>query len=244
MDKTSLGDRMKNYENVSRYYLPNRSPVIIRIDGRAFHTFTQGMQKPYDTLFAAIMQNVTRQLCKEIGNAKFAYQQSDEISLLLIDYENIETQPWFNNNLNKLVSVSSSIATYWFNKYVNNANLTDLLPEVKDHPAYFDARAFALPKDEVNNYFVWRQQDCTRNSIESAGHAYFSHKELQGKKCNEVQEMLFSRKSINWNDYPVYFKRGFCVKRVHDWPHDIWQEDYNIPIFSQNPFYINELVGV
>ena len=244
MDKTSLGDRMKNYENVSRYYLPNRSPVIIRIDGRAFHTFTQGMQKPYDTLFAAIMQNVTRQLCKEIGNTKFAYQQSDEISLLLIDYENIETQPWFSNNLNKLVSVSSSIATYHFNELMHNAHDLGFLTCTKGKPAYFDARAFVLPKDEVNNYFVWRQQDCTRNSIESAGHAYFSHKELQGKKCNEVQEMLFSRKSINWNDYPVYFKRGFCVKRVHDWPHDIWQEDYNIPIFSQNPFYINELVGV
>lgn len=186
------------------------SPVIIRIDGKAFHTFTRGFAKPFDKFFMTAMQETAKHLCKEIVGCKLAYFQSDEISLLLTDYDTISTQPWFENNLQKLVSVSASIATLAFNrafasltrdlsdKYAYHAvTMKNLWGErdEKNFNAYstaysrgatFDARAFILPKEEVCNYFIWRQQDATRNSILAVAQSVLSHKEMQGKKCTEL----------------------------------------------------------
>ena len=268
--KDSLGDRMKTYENISRIYLTKRSPVIIRIDGKAFHTFTRGFAKPFDKFFMMAMQETAKHLCKEIAGCKLAYVQSDEISLLLTDYDTIGTQPWFENNLQKLVSVSASIATLAFNRAF--ASLTrDLSDEYayhgvtmrnlwgerteKNFDAYtaaycrgatFDARAFILPKEEVCNYFIWRQQDATRNSILVVAQSVLSHKEMQSKKCTELQDILFAQKGINWNHFPTIEKRGACIVKAtvnkNGAERREWVVDPDIPIFTQDKKYIDKFV--
>ena len=167
-----LGDRMKDYENVNRFYLTRRMPLIIRIDGRAFHTFCRGLKKPYDRIFAESMQATTINLCKNIEGCKLAYTQSDEISLLLTDYDELETQAWFDKNLQKIVSISASLATLYFNKAFkdlseewcesyysawNNSEEDDKYYDTlrkSQFSATFDSRAFCLPKEEIANYYI------------------------------------------------------------------------------------------
>lgn len=118
MDKTTIGDRMKNnYENITRYYLTRRMPVIIRIDGKAFHTFTRGFKKPFDDILVKTMQDTMKYLCENIQGCVLGYTQSDEISLVLTDYAELTTDAWFGNNLQKMCSVSASMATMAFNKF-------------------------------------------------------------------------------------------------------------------------------
>lgn len=265
--KDSLGERMKGYENVSRIYLTKKMPVIIRIDGKAFHSFTRGFVRPFDDVLIKAMQDTAKFLCKNIMGCKLAYTQSDEISLLLVDYERNESQPWFENNLQKLCSVSASMATMVFNKCFDNIvseragfelydQVLDIYSKAVDKGAMFDARAFILPKEEVCNYFIWRQQDATRNSIQMVAQSLFSHKELQNKNCNQLQEMMFQEKGINWNDYATVYKRGSCiVKETYNIATDNlnpleneqiirtrWSVDKEIPIFTQDRDYINKLV--
>ena len=258
-----LGKRMKEYEQVSRFYLTKRTPVIIRIDGRAFHSFTKGLKKPFDDRLMDIMQQTMLFLCDNIQGCKIGYTQSDEISLLITDFDNIESSSWFNNNLCKFVSISASLATQQFNKLVsefinklekqieldfeflsneNYREITKLLKlwEDKEFKATFDSRAFNLPKEEVCNYFIWRQQDATRNAIQSAGQSEFSYKELNGKKCNEIQEMLFTEKGINFNNYNPCFKRGSCAIKTETG----WVIDKNIPIFTQDRTYIDKYLTI
>lgn len=225
----SLGDRMKGYENIARNYLTRRIPTIIRVDGKAFHTFTRGMEKPFDRILMTTMQNTMKYLCENIQGCVFGYTQSDEITLVLTDYATITTDAWFGYNIQKMCSVSASMATLAFsNAYA--AELWKNFPEAmcssdngtnkyietlvaKMGTAMFDARVFSIPKDEVCNCLIWRQQDATRNSIESVGHANFSQKELHGKSCNSIQDMLWKERGINWNDFPVDCKRGSaCYK--------------------------------
>ncbi|MFW6122346.1 MAG: tRNA(His) guanylyltransferase Thg1 family protein, partial [Petrotogales bacterium] len=181
MDKTSLGDRMKtNYESVSQTKLLRRTPVIIRLDGKAFHTFTKGMKRPFDENLIQCMTTTTRNLVENIEGCEFGYTQSDEISLLLTDYKKFETQAWFDYKVQKIVSVAASMCTAYFNRiFFKNYGF--------GKPAFFDARVFSIPKEEVVNYFIWRQQDATRNSIQMVGQSVFSHKELHGKSCDEIQ---------------------------------------------------------
>lgn len=203
MDKTTLGDRMKNnYENITRYYLTRRMPVIIRVDGRSFHTFTKGFKKPFDDVLVKTMQDTMKYLCENIQGCVLGYTQSDEISLILTDYAEFTTDAWFGNNLQKMCSVSASMATLAFNKFFSEQVQDfmyaccddfgdDVLPEKQNdyelahnvyfnklYTAMFDSRVFTIPKEEVCNYFIWRQQDSTRNSIQSVGQANFSQKEL------------------------------------------------------------------
>lgn len=232
-----LGDRMKGYEDVSRIYLIKRSPVIIRIDGRAFHTLTRGFVRPFDNIFMEVMQLTARYLCENIAGCRLAYVQSDEISLLLTDYTTLNTQPWFENNLQKLVSVAASMATLEFNrqffKYtcdlsddytwhpctmekrwgIRDDKVFDAYSKARRIGATFDARAFVLPKEEVCNYFIWRQNDAVRNSIQMLAQANFSHKELQGLSCSKLQDKLMLEKEINWNDLPNEQKHGSCVAK-------------------------------
>lgn len=271
---------MKGYENISRIYLTRRTPIIIRIDGKAFHTFTRGFARPFDDVLVKSMQNTAKYLCENIMGCKLAYTQSDEISLLLVDYEKLETQAWFDNNLQKMVSVAASMATMAFNKFFTNnvkneimeykASLVpqsvelqekikkyyDTLKQALEKGAMFDARAFTLPKEEVNNYFIFRQQDATRNSIQMVAQSNFSQKELQGKNCNVLQDMLHEQKGINWNDYPTVYKRGSCIIKVCDviiqydevgnicgsTERTKWIVDKEIPIFTQDRNYINKYV--
>lgn len=262
-----LDERMKKYEYVSRPYLMCKQPVIIRLDGRAFHSFTKGFKKPFDNILIKTMQDTMNYLCENITNCKFGYTQSDEISLLLVDDSNTETQAWFDNNLSKLVSISASMATLAFNKFfksnVEDAYLEDdkidTLPyEEKFDTAIFDARAFNLPNHEVNNYFIWRQQDCVRNSIQMVGQANFSHKQLQNKKCRDILEML-REKGINYDkDFPIYLKHGTCAYKKYcsynmirkdantgyiftqEVTRNKWIIDFNMPNLVIENFFIKE----
>lgn len=251
-----LGDRMKDYENVNRFYLTRRTPMIIRIDGRAFHTFCKGLKKPYDKVFAESMQATTLNLCKSIEGCKLAYTQSDEISLLLTDYDELETQAWFDKNLQKIVSISASLATLYFNKSFKDLsdswcdNYYQIWNTSKEDDKYFetlcnrqftatfDSRTFCLPKEEVTNYFVWRQKDATRNSINSLAQANFSHKSLQGLNVNQVQDKLVNEKGINWNDQPTEFKRGICCIKTEEG----WKIDKEIPVFTEDRNYIERYI--
>lgn len=226
-EKSSFGDRMKRYEDCYRIVLPRRMPLIIRLDGCAFHTYTKIFNKPWDINLCNAMQSTAQYLFSNIAGCKLAYWQSDEISLLLNDYESIETDAWFGRNLQKMVSVSASMASSTFNRYM------DRLLQI--NPAFFDSRAYVLPQDEVCNYFLWRQRDCERNSINSLAQQYYSQKELHGKKIAEVHEMLHA-KGINWNDLETWKKRGSCYVNG--------LLDADIPIFSQDRDYINQFVYV
>jgi tRNA(His) 5'-end guanylyltransferase len=249
----SLGDRMKEYENVSRPYLIKRMPVIIRIDGVHFSSFTKGMEKPFDKIMQRSMIETMFDLCESIQGCKFGYVQSDEISLLLTDYDNLETSSWFNNSLTKLVSVSASMATMCFNnnfrcnvKWHCDCPCNYYLYVGKQDTAYFDSRAFNLTKEEVCNYFVWRQQDCIRNSIEALGRSKFSQKQLQHVNCDDIKTMLKEVYGVDWNDCPLSQQRGVCAYRIPEFIDESGKErfvcrwDENIPIFSENRDFIEK----
>lgn len=267
----TLGDRMKTYENVNRNYLTRRVPVIIRLDGRSFHTFTRGFKKPFDDILVKSMQETMKYLCENIQGCVLGYTQSDEITLVLVDYQDRNTSAWFDNNIQKMASISASMATMAFNKafahniafqskrlyteYVSNndANYIETLEKAMYKGAMFDSRVFNIPKEEVVNCLIWRQQDATRNSIQSVGQANFSHKQLHGKNCNDIQDMLMLEKGINWNDYPATLKRGSCcIKKPfkinegteQETIRNKWVIDNEIPIFTQDRDYVNMLVFV
>ena len=269
--KDSLGDRMKeNYENRSKTYLTRRTPVIIRLDGKAFHTFTRGMKKPYDEIFHNTMNATMKYLCENIQGCKLGYTQSDEITLLLTDYDTLSTDAWFDYNVQKICSVSASMATMAFNKFLREnfrgraSDFIDVIMTAEDYDyegkyldlleskldcAMFDSRCFNIPEEEVTNCFIWRQQDATRNAIQMLGQCNFSHKELHGKSCNDIQDMLMLQKGINFNNMPTEFKRGVCCVReydnvttVDDYTFQVfrshWVLDKEIPIFTQDRDYV------
>lgn len=258
MDFKNLGDRMKNgYENPYRLYLPINFPVIIRLDGCHFHSFTRGFDKPFDKLFVGVMQSTLLDLCSQIPGCKFGYAQSDEISLLLTNNDTYKTQPWFDNNIQKITSVSASMCSVIFN--ANFGDNVDFLLKTKQiteydyaklqekvDTAFFDSRVFVLPDYEVNNYFIWRQQDCTRNSILSVAQSLYSAKQIKGINTKALQDKMLQEKDINWNDYPIPLKRGTgCVKKPYmsgEVVRNRWELDLNIPIFSQDVTYINKLI--
>lgn len=221
MDTSNLAKRMKDYESVSKIKLMKRCPVCVRIDGKAHHNFTKGFKRPFDEIYVKAMQETAKYLCENIQGVVLSYQQSDEITLIMIDYKELNTSPYFDYEVQKLCSIIASMATMAFNKYfVNNisehryANGEEELyysHEIASHKgAMFDARVFNIPKEEVTNLIYWRQLDATRNSIQMVGQANFSHNELQNKSCNIIQDMLMTQKGINWNDYPTHLKRGSC----------------------------------
>lgn len=210
-----LGKRMKEfYESVPKIKLVRRMPVIIRIDGKAFHTFTRGFQKPFDHILMQSMQETARYLAENIQGCVASYVQSDEISLLLIDYKKLTTSAWFDYEVQKVCSISASMATLFFNQNfakrvaANGEWVGDTYNKALNSGAMFDSRCFNVPKEEVSNYFLWRQLDASRNSIQMVGQANFSHKELQELSCNQIQEKLFQEKGINWNDFSGAEKRG------------------------------------
>lgn len=222
--KDEIGDRMKKfYEDRTRITLPRRTYTIIRIDGKAFHTYTKGMTHPFDDGLIDDMDETACYLCKNIQGAKFAFVQSDEISILLTDFDKIGTDAWFDGNIQKMASIAASMATSKFNQLrmtriiknsvrVEKDGLVSIIPYENDiltmKLAEFDARVFTIPCDyEVENYFIWRQKDAVRNSISSVAQSLYSHKELENKSSDQKQEMIF-QKDINWNDYAPKYKRG------------------------------------
>ena len=215
-------------------------------------------------------------LCENVQGCVLGYCQSDEITLVLVDYQNREADAWFDNNIQKMVSVSASMATMAFNRFfINNCHqwyednidfdeiilstdvgiktLFNAYTTACKKGAMFDSRVFTLPKEEVVNCLIWRQQDATRNSIQSVGQANFSHNQLHGKNCSDIQDMLMLEKGINWNDYPTHLKRGTCcIKKPfkinegteQEAVRNKWVIDTEIPIFTQNKDYINKLIFI
>lgn len=240
----TLGERMKEYEFQSRTRLLKRTPVVIRLDGKSFHTFTRGLEKPFDEDFINIMQNTMLELCENIQGCVLGYVQSDEITLVLIDYQNRDTCAWFDNQVQKIVSVSAAMATLSFNRLFNELWIESdrfQLLEDKRFKAVFDSRVFNLPKHEVINNLIWRQQDATRNSINGLAQSLFPHKELQGIKSNDLQDKMLTEKDVNWNNLPTTLKRGSCAIKKDD---GSWFIDNEIPIFTENRNYINDLLFI
>lgn len=279
-----LGKRMKEYyEQVPKTRLVRRTPVAIRIDGKAFHSFTKGFVRPFDNVLINAMQRTMKYLCENVQGCVLGYHQSDEITLILVDYKKLTSEAFFDYEVQKICSITASMATMAFNKFfaeevkrfdyciTREAN-GDLNKEqfdqlsvyhrAVDKGAMFDARCFNIPKEEVCNLIYWRQIDASRNSIQMVGQANFSHKELQDKTCNMIQDMLMTQKNINWNDLPTYQKRGSCCIKSNssttfayteadgnaktgnkERPH--WYIDNDIPIFKgDDREYVDKLIRV
>jgi len=247
MKSDSLGDRMKGYENITRNKLIPRMPVMMRIDGRAFHTFTKcnlikSDSMPFSSKMHYMMSKATLALCDELQNVVFAYMQSDEISLFFRDWDKLTTQQWFDGNIQKMVSIGAATATSAFNReLISYLGLDDYLDLTIRQLPKFDARVWNLPKEEIVNYFIWRQQDWTRNSVQMLGHHYFSHSELHGKNVSNIQDMLMLQKQINWNDLPIYRKRGTAFYRDSN---GTWVQDENMPILTKDRDYVGQWIEV
>lgn len=287
MDRSDLAERMKGYEKRNRYYLQRRMPVILRLDMRAGHSFTRGFERPFDEVFIKSMQDTAKYLCENIQNCKLSYQQSDEITLLLVDYDKLNTDCFFDYRVDKLCSIAASMATMAFNRaFANNVEdfkqyyateyeiygwygkgtpeyeMCQIYTKAVNKGAMFDASCFNIPKEEVTNLVYWRQLNASRNSIQMVGQANFSHKELQNKSCNDIQDMLMTQKGINWNDLPTFQKRGSCCVRnkiviesdgvmataqLRDTSksENEWIIDIDIPIFKgEGREYIDRLVFI
>lgn len=206
--KDSLGDRMKAHEHVTRALLPRQTYTVIRVDGRSFHTYTRGMERPFDRGLMSAMDATAEALCAEASGSVLAYTQSDEISLLMTDFATEQTQPWFGGVVQKVTSVAASIATAAFNHAMRPYG-------GRESYAHFDARVFTLPsRDEVFRYLWWRQADAVRNSVSLTARAHLSHRELQGLTSNQQQELLWQNAGVNWNDMPDGFKRGRLTCKI------------------------------
>lgn len=248
VNKDSLGDRMKNFEDAYRLHLPGRLPIILRVDGCHFHTYTKGCKRPFDENLVSVMNETAKALCDNIQGAKIAYVQSDEISILINAYESLNSESWFLNNLQKMVSVSAGIAS---------ATFTQLSDKIfgKTKLATFDSRAFLLPKEEVNNYFFWRQQDCSRNSIQMLARSLYSQNECFKKNSGQLREMCI-QKNTPWEDMPTSQRLGRCIfknkrseifvnkKTLIEAPviRSFWDVDLNIPNFHEDQNYIQKYV--
>lgn len=255
--RDSLGDRIKEfYENRAKTKLVRRMPVIIRLDGKAFHTYTRGFVKPFDKRMIETMQETTLELCKNIQGCVFGYTQSDEITLILVDYNDIDVSAWYDYEVQKICSVAASMATLYFNRIFRN-KVYDFVSEhakvINDPNTYgeelsnsvneilksynraiemggmFDARCFNVPISDVCNMVLWRQKDCERNSINSLGQAWFKHKELEGKSTSQVQDMLYKEYDINWNNLSTVEKRGTAIIKDEN---DKWFIDEEMPILK------------
>ena len=285
-NKDSLGDRMKeNYENRFKFKLLRRTPVIIRIDGRAFHSFTRGFNKPFDRVLSNAMDKTMFNLCESIQGCVFGYTQSDEITLILVDYKKLESSAWFDNEVQKICSIAASMATMYFNQafakeveafgnLINGLKKGNPLDKVIDkhkkmceyysvsgskdaeklyntytnklYMAMFDARCFNIPESEVANCIIWRQQDASRNSVEMVGRSYFSDKELFKKNCSNIQDMLMEKHNVNWNDFPVRYKRGCACYKMKMSEDEAgrgkWAVDYEMPIITQDREYVEKWI--
>ena len=277
------------YEQIPKTKLMRRCPVIIRIDGRAFHSFCKRFQKPFDPVMMEAMQRTTKYLCEHIQGCVFGYSQSDEISLLLIDYKKLNSSAWFDNEVQKMCSISASMATMAFNRILNEISM-DIDPSINiyvdptgeyaeeveeqiaiaknygydgdfdnwcrqcgaynraiNKGAMFDSRVFSIPREEVTNYFYWRQLDAIRNSIEMVGQANYSPKELHKKNCTMICDMLLE-KDIIWSELPIDCQRGSCcykeTYKLKDTTRNKWIIDHNIPLFkNEDRFYIDRWIG-
>ena len=274
-----FGDRIKKYEKAYNQSYPIKLPLIIRADGVHYHTNVKkwGCKKPFDDDLIDSMHFTAKTLCEQIAGAQVAYVQSDEITILIRDDMDIHSEPWYDKKINKIMSVAAAKASNAFNWKYHKLAGSEPDGDVNDELGFetvfnvllnkmaeFDCRGFVVPEHEINNVFLWRMQDCTRNSVQMLARAHFSHKELHKKNNNEIQDMLMLQKGINWNDLDTHLKRGACIIKkevnkkvpVRDENGKIikgkfenilrpaWVVDKEIPIFSQDKSYINQFAHV
>lgn len=222
-----LAKRMKeNYENRQRVYLTRRTPVIIRLDGRAFHTLTKKMAKPFDETFIQTMRDSVNNMIENIQGCKFAFVQSDEVSLLLTDYDSLQTEAWFDYNLCKMVSIAAAEMSVSFNCLKQWSDIHNL--------AVFDGRAFNVPREEVANYFLWRAMDWHRNSIQMYVQSFFSHKQLQNKSTQQLHELLHT-KGKNWTNLSEHLRNGWWFVE------GAWRSDI-LPTFGSVNAFVEKLI--
>ncbi len=263
-----IGHRMKTkYESVFRTVLPQRTHLVVRIDGRSFHTYTRSAEKPFDAAIAQAMDEGALAVCTEMMGCKFAYGQSDEYSFLATDFETHQSEPWFGGSTQKIASVAASIFTAAFNsarlrQQAEQGKQADWSQVRKLIAATFDARVFVIPsRAEVENYFIWRQQDAARNSLNMLASFHFPHKQLQRVSSSDRHELLHEI-GINWNDCPADQKRGRLILRrertrqvtyVHKKKQESvseniletsWEIDRQIPLFTQDREYLGRLIPV
>lgn len=240
MSNDAIGDRMKGYEHAARAALPRRMPVIVRVDGKAFHTWTRGCERPFDGKLVDVMNAAAVALCEEIQGAQMAYVQSDEIRVLVHNYKRYASSAWFDNEVQKTVSVSASIAA---------ATVTAASPRLfgEVRGAFFDSRVFVLPESEVTNYFIWRQQDAVRNSIQMVAQSLYSQRELHGKNQLALRELI-QAKGQDWDELPTHLKRGRCVVRETSGEGETmrsrWAVDGEAPMFTAERAYVERYLAV
>ncbi|MHA2280304.1 MAG: tRNA(His) guanylyltransferase Thg1 family protein [Promethearchaeota archaeon] len=250
---------MKQYERAYDVYMPSRLPVIVRLDGKGFSKFTKKIyaEKPFDEFFCKAMTHTMQHVAGKVEGCVFAYTQSDEITFVIRNDQSLESTPWFGNRVQKITSIMASMASAAFNFYMLSKNRDDGTNPL----AYFDARAFIVPDwQEAINCLIWRQNDATKNSISAA--CYYesakkigkktARKEMHGLNQKQQQEMLFQHTSLNWNNYPIRFKRGVgCYKVAKEMTHEgktfmrnSWQVDLELPVFTQDPSFLRGIFGL
>lgn len=253
-----LGCRMKeNYEKISQTRLMRRTPVAIRIDGKNFHSWARGFKRPFDDILIKSMQETMKYLCENIQGCVLGYTQSDEITLILQDYKALNTEAWFDYKVQKMCSVSASMATMKFNDRFNSLftakSLSDNINGNHEDDRYlesyaiasrkgaqFDSRCFNIPKEEVTNLLFWRQLDAARNSVQMTGRYYFSSSELFLRNSAEIRAML-ADKGVKWSDFPIYLRYGSCCIK-DDEGH--WFIDKEIPMFKgEGREYVERLIN-
>lgn len=211
-DRTSIGDRMKSYEapDTERRAFKGQ-PLIARLDGKSFHTFTKGLKRPYDERLSTLMLDTTKALVDRFG-ATVGYTQSDEITLAWYFTPDSTSDYPFLGRFQKMDSLLAAFATAFF-----CSELAARIPEKAGYLATFDCRSFVVPTlQEAYHCFLWRQQDATKNAISMAAQSMFSHKSLQGLHGPQMQEKMWAEKGVNFNDYPAFFKRGMFARRVRE----------------------------
>ncbi len=211
-----------NYEDRSRLFLTRRTPVIMRLDGKAFHTFTRGFDRPFDVKLMFAMSATAKALCEALQGAQMAYTQSDEISILITDFKKLTTDAPFDYNIQKLASIGASMCTAKFLLEMQHTCSEKLGTKVP----LFDCRVFNIPKEEVCNYFIWRQKDWARNSISMLTRSYYSHNEMHGKSVTDMHEMLHA-KDANWANLDSRIKNGTFTGKGTGWT------NRSAPIFTE-----------
>jgi len=237
----NLGDRMKTYERAARVVLPPRLPIIVRVDGKAFHTWTRDLDRPFDEGLIDVLDAAALHLCDEIQGAQLAYVQSDEVSVLVHPYKRYSSQAWFDGQLQEIVSVSAAIASATVTRWSGRVH-------GEQREAHFDSRAFVLPEADVCNYFIWRQQDATRNSIQMLARSLYSHRECHQKNQRDLLEMIRGA-AQSWDDLPTSLRRGRCVvhktfTRPEGAERHRWAIDNETPVFRDDREYVERRLAV
>ncbi len=228
--KDDLGDKIKNqFEDALRIQMPRRTHLVIRIDGRRFHTFTKSLERPYDYRLSGALDTAAMGLASEMSGCRLGFGQSDEYSFLLTDFSSEHEKMWFDGNVQKIVSVAASIFTAHFATAFTGA-----------YPAAtFDARVMAIPRRiNVEQYFLWRQLDASANSLNMLASAHYTHAELLGKSTAEKHDLLHA-KGINWSHAETSFKRGRVIRPASSGG---WEVDLEPPIFTRDPGYLARLI--